>query len=131
MKLVRVFIFLAAAAILALGFYGTRVLAKDDGMALLLGCLTLGGGFLITGLFSLKMPWHGIIGAGILALLGFARGIMNFPGFAEYLTGERDRGAAPALELCITLICAMLLVRVIRTFAAEKARRGSDSASKS
>ncbi len=126
MKTVRVFIFLAAAAILGLGYYGTQILGKDDGMAFLLGCLTLGGGFLITGLFSLKMPWHGIIGAGVLALLGLGRGVMNFPGFAKYLTGERDRGVAPALELCITLICAMLLVRVIRTLAAEKARRARD-----
>lgn len=126
MKLVRAFIFLAAAAIIGLGFYGTGIMAKDDGMAFLLGSLTLGGGLLISTLFSLKMPWHGIIGAGVLALLGFARGIMNFPGFAKYLTGERDRGAAPALELCITLICAMILVRVIRTLAAEKARRARE-----
>ena len=126
MKLVRVFIFLAAAAIFGLGFYGTGILGKDDGMAFLLGCLTLGGGLLITGLFSLKMPSHGIIGAGVLALLGFGRGVLNFPGFAEYLTGERERGIAPALELCITLICAMLLVRVIRALAAEKAMRARD-----
>ena len=127
MKLVRVFIFLAAAVTIGLGFYGTGLMEKDDGMAFLLGCLTLGGGFIITGLFSLKMPWHGIIGAGVLALLGFGRGVLNFPGFAKYLTGERDRGVAPALELCITLICAMLLVRVIRTLAAEKARHARDS----
>lgn len=127
MKLVRVFIFLAAAAVIGLGFYGTRILAKDDGMAFLLGCLTLGGGFLITGLFSLKMPWHGIIGAGVLALLGFGRGVLNFPGFAEYMIGQRDRGASPALELCVTLVCAMLLVRVIRAWATEKARCARDS----
>ena len=127
MKIVRVFIFLAAAAVFGLGFYGTSILGKDDGMAFLLGCLTLGGGFLITGLFSLKMPSHGIIGAGVLALLGLGRGALNFPSFAQYLTGERDRGAAPALELCVTLICAMLLVRVIRViraWVAEKATRG-------
>lgn len=127
MKLVRVFIFLAAAAILGLGYYGTQILGKDEGMAFLLGCLTLGGGFLITGLFSLKMPAHGIIGAGVLALLGFGRGILNFPGIAKYIIGEHQRGAAPALELCITLICAMLLVRVLRAWAAEKAKLARDS----
>lgn len=127
MKLVRVFIFSAAAAILALGFYGMRVLPKDDGMAFLLGCLTLGGGLLITGFFSLKMPAHGIIGAGVLALLGFGRGVLNFPGFAEYMTGERERGIAPALELCVALLCTMLLVRIIRAWAAEKARLVRDS----
>ncbi len=124
MKIVRVFIFLAAAAVFGLGFYGASILGKDDGMAFLLGCLTLGGGFLITGLFSLKMPSHGIIGAGVLALLGLGRGALNFPSFAQYLTGDRNRGASPALELCITLICAMLLVHVIRALASEKVRRG-------
>ena len=126
MKLVRVFIFLAALVTIGLGFYGTELMEKDNGMAFLLGCLTLGGGFLITGLFSLKMPWHGVIGAGVLALLGFGRGVLNFPAFAKYLIGERDRGVAPALELCITLICAMLLMRVIRTLAAEKAKGARD-----
>ena len=124
MKIVRVFIFLAAAAVFGLGCYGASILGKDDGMAFLLGCLTLGGGFLITGLFSLKMPSHGIIGAGVLALLGLGRGALNFPSFAQYLTGDRNRGASPALELCITLICAMLLVHVIRALASEKVRRG-------
>lgn len=126
MKLIRVFIFLTAVMIVGLGFYGTSIMGKDNAMAFLLGCLTLGGGIFISGLFSLKMPWHGVIGAGVLALLGFARGILNFPGFAKYFAGERDRGAAPALEICVTLICAMLLVRVIRTLAAEKARQARE-----
>jgi len=125
MKHVRLFIFLAAAAVFGLGFFGTARLEKDDGMAFLLGCLTLGGRCLITGHFSLKMPWHGIIGAGILALSGLGRGVLNFPGFAEYLTGARERGIAPALELCVTLICAMLLLRVIRAWA-ENRRRNPD-----
>lgn len=97
-------------------------LGKDDGMAFLLGCLTLGGGLLISGLFSLKMPWHGIIGAGVLALLGFGRGALNLPDFAKYLVGERERGVAPALELCVTLVCAMLLLRVLRAWAADRRR---------
>ena len=74
MKAIRVAIFLAAAAVIGLGFLGLNVLEKDPGMAFLLGSLTLGGGILISGLFSLKMPWHGIIAAGVLALLGFGRG---------------------------------------------------------
>ncbi|MFM2196828.1 MAG: hypothetical protein RLZZ505_260 [Verrucomicrobiota bacterium] len=122
MKIVRFFIFLAAAAILGLGFFGLTELEKEAGMGFLLGCLTLGGGFLITALFSLKMPWHGIIGAGTLALLGLCRGALNFPDFAKYLVGERERGVAPALELCVSLVCAMLLIRVLRVWAAERKR---------
>jgi hypothetical protein len=126
MKLLRVFIFLAAAAIIGLGFYSTSVMEKNAGLAFLLGSFTLGGSLLISGLFSLKMPWHGIIGAGVIALLGLGRGVLNFPDFAKYLTGERERGVAPALELCVTLVCAMLLIRVIRTLAAEKARQARE-----
>jgi hypothetical protein len=123
MKSVRFAIFLAAAVVIGLGFIGVRVLEKDPGMAFLLGSLTLGGGILISGLFSLKMPWHGIIAAGILALLGFGRGILNAPGFAEYLGGSRERGIAPVLEAAVAAICMFLLLAVHRTWSRERLRR--------
>lgn len=121
--MVRISIFLAAAAIIGLGLLGMNQLDKDIGMAFLLGTLTLGGGFLICGLFSLKMQWHGIIGAGILALLGLGRGIMNLPGIAQFLAGERSRGNAPALELATLIICAYLLLRIWRAWTIELSRR--------
>lgn len=119
----RFLIFFGGVMILVLGGAGMRLLGKDEGLALLQGTLTLGGGLIICGLFSLKMQWHGVIGAGVLALLGTARGVGNLPDFLKLLGGDTPRGPAPAVELGITLICLLLLLRVIRALHRERARR--------
>lgn len=121
--MIRAYIFLSGAAVIAIGALGMSRLEEDASMQLLLGSLTLGGGFVICGLFTIRMLWHGVIGAGVLALLGFGRGILNFPDAAKYITGERVRGEAPVLELAVTLICAFLLVRIIGAWNHEKTRR--------
>jgi hypothetical protein len=109
----RFLLFLGAVSILALGFAATRVLGREAGLGFLVGALTLGGGLAISGLFALRWKWHGLLGAGLLALLGFAR----------YLTGNRETGALPVFESASTLICLLLLVAVARTFLAERQRR--------
>lgn len=123
MTTTRLSIFLAATSIIATGIAGLYLLEKDPAIGFLSGSLTLGGGILICALFSLNMPWHGIIGAGVLSLLGLARGIMNLPDLPAYLSGIRARGNAPPLELVITLICAILLIRTLRTLSSERTRR--------
>jgi hypothetical protein len=119
----RVYLFTSGLTILGLGAASLSLLERMQAVGFLQGALTLGGGILICGLFSIKMLWHGIIGAGILALLGAARGMANLPDLAKFLAGERPRGTAPILEFGVTLICAMLLIRVIRTLTRERARR--------
>ena len=119
----RIGIFSSGAAIVILGLAGMRLLEKDEAMAFLQGALTLGGGMIICGLFSLKMRWHGIIGAGVLALLGTARGLGNVPDFVKFAAGDQPRGPAPALELVVTAICLGLLLRVIRALQRERTRR--------
>lgn len=126
MRAARNILFLAAFMVIGLGVFGTARLEKDAAMAFLLGCLTLGGGFLICALFSLKMPWHGVLGGGVLALLGFGRGVLNFPDFAEFLSGSRSRGVAPALETAVTLICIAVLLRTYRAWSGERIRRMRD-----
>ncbi len=111
--MIRAYIFTSALAIIALGFIGNSQLDKSAAPPFLLGALTLGGGLIICGIFSIKMLWHGLIGAAVLALLGFGRGILNLSDAAEYLVGERTRGPAPILELASTLICAFLLLRIL------------------
>jgi len=123
MRSARISLFLAAAAIVGLGLFGTVRLEKEAGMAFLLGSLTLGGGFLICALFSLNMPWHGILGGGVLALLGFGRGILNAPDFAEFVAGSRERGIAPPLETAVALVCVLVLLRVHRAWSLERIRR--------
>ena len=69
------------------------------------------------------MPWHGILGGGVLALLGFGRGILNFPDFAEFLSGSRTRGVAPALEISVAIVCVAVLLRTYRAWSLERIRR--------
>ena len=66
----RVLLFLAGVLLSALGFLAFR--AHQDHL-LLQGGLTLGGGFVICGIFTFRAKWHGIAGAGLLAFLGTLR----------------------------------------------------------
>ena len=116
-------VFLSGSAILALGWAATRVLERNEAFAFLQGTLTLGGGIIICGMFALKMRWHGLIGAGILALLGAARGLGNLPDVLKLATGNRQRGPVPVMELGVTLICLWLLMRVLWALRQERTRR--------
>ncbi len=119
----RFLIFLVGLSVVASSAVALQQLPKPQAMQFLDGALKLGGGIVICGIFSLKMQWHGIIGAGILALLGFARGLANLPGLFKFLTGDRSHETAPVLEAGVTALCLLLLVRVIRELFRERLRR--------
>ena len=116
-------IFLSGFAILALGYAASEALFDDERWSFISGALTLGGALLICGLFSLRNRWHGVIGAGVVALLGASRGLENLAVLPKYWLGERSRGPAPLLESAAALICILLLIHVVRTLLAEKRRR--------
>ncbi len=116
-------IFLSGLAILATGGLALSLLPRPQSFEFLEGALKLGGGIVICGIFSVKMPWHGIIGAGILALLGTARGVANLPGLVKFAAGERSRSTAPLLEFGVTVLCALLLIKVLRALHQERVRR--------
>jgi len=120
---VKLQIFFSGAVIIGIGLFAMRVLERGEAFGFLHGALTLGGGLLISGLFSLKFRWHGIIGAGVLSLLGAARGIGNFPHLKNALSGNLDRQAAPLMELGVTLVCLVLLLRVLAALHRERVRR--------
>ncbi len=119
----RIYIFLCGLVILAMGGAARGVLEKSDALGFLTGAMQLGGGIVICGLFSLKMQWHGTIGAGVLALLGAARGLANLPGLAKFVAGDRPHGLTPLLEAGVTLVSLLLLVNVIRALSRERLRR--------
>lgn len=123
----RVYIFACGIAIMGMGYAALSILERPQAVGFLQGALTLGGGVLICGAFSIKMRWHGIVGAGVLALLGAARGMANLPALGKFLMGDRPRGSAPVLELGVTLISLMLLLRVIRALMKERVRRMLES----
>ena len=116
-------VFLSGAAILAMGVAGMRLLDPQEAWAFLQGALTLGGGLIICGLFSLKMRWHGLIGGGVLALLGAARGLANLPDLLKLVAGDPSRGSEPAMERGVTLLCFSLLFRVLGTLRRERTHR--------
>jgi len=119
----RFHIFFAGLAIIALGFAAMQALDEPACFDFLRGALILGGGWIICGLFSLRYRWHGIIGAGVLALLGASRGIQNLAALPRFWFGDRGRSPAPLLESAVALISILLLILVVRTLFAEKKRR--------
>lgn len=120
---VRLQIFFSGAVVIGLGLLAMRVLERSEALGFLHGALTLGGGLLICGLFSLKSQWHGIIGAGVLALLGAGRGLGNFSHLLDVLNGKADRVVAPLIELGVTLVCLVLLMRVLAALNRERVMR--------
>jgi hypothetical protein len=123
----RVYIFVCGLTVLATGAAALSILERPLSIGFIQGALTLGGGILICGLFSIKMRWHGIIGAGVMAMLGAARGMANLPDLAKFAAGDRPRGSAPLLEFGITAISILLLLKVIRVLAMERTRRMLES----
>lgn len=115
----RLTILITGLLILALGFWATSLLPKKEAMAYLQGALTLGGGLLICAAFSLRMLWHGIVGAGVLSLLGMVRGLGNIPKFFPPNTPN----AQSYLELATTALSAALFARVLTALLQEKSRR--------
>lgn len=119
----RVQVFLSGVLVLAIGIVGTQFMPKMPGFEFLRGALTLGGALLICGFFMIRMPWHGIIGAGIVSLLGAAKGVMGLKDLPDFLSGDRSRGIAPLVEIGITVICVILLMRVLKILSVERTRR--------
>lgn len=116
-------IFCSGIAVLGLGFVASRILTGYESLGFLQGALSLGGGLIICALFSLKSTWHGTIGAGILALLGAARGLSNLPDLLPSIAGTSLRGKTPILEAGITAICFLLMIRVLGVLQRERTRR--------
>ena len=113
----------AGLVIVGLGVFALRTLDGDERFAMLNGCLTLGGALFIAGLFSLRMPAHGIVGGGVVALLGAARGLANLPDLARFLVGERPRAHAPLIEAAITILCLIILIQAVRWLMQQRIRR--------
>lgn len=109
----RRLIFTAGIMTTILGFAAESKLGDP---ALFQGAITLGGGWLICALFTYHSKWHGIIGAGVLALLGAARCAP-----AVLSLGKPDAPAAP-YQAAALLISLVVLVTTIRVLRAERAR---------
>jgi len=123
-------VFASGILIILTGIIGVPFVPKMPGFEVLRGALTLGGGLVICAVFMLKMPWHGLIGAGVVALLGAGKRILGLKDFPAFLAGDRSRGLAPVIEIGITLVCAVLVLKVVRVLMAERTRRMLDDREK-
>jgi len=119
----RLQIFASGLIMLGLGLLAMNQLEKEAALELLQGGLLVGGGLIICGLFSFQMKWHGIAGAGVLGLLGAARGLGNLPGLFHWLAGDHSRGLAPWIELAFSVLCLALMFRVMKALQRERTRR--------
>lgn len=118
----RIQIFVSGLIMLGLGGLGMAQLEGAVALGMLQGSLLVGGGLIICGLFSLQMHWHGITGAGVIGLLGAARGLANIPDFIRWIAGNQSRGIAPVIEFIFTVLCFAVMIRVIRALQRERNR---------
>jgi hypothetical protein len=111
--------------ILACGFAGKMMLpGRNESFSFLQGGLSLGGAFVICYFFSRNNYWHGMIGSGVVALLGFCRSAINLPDWVAWLHHSSPKPpATPLLEMLVSLLCLWHLTRIIRLLLAERTRR--------
>lgn len=109
----RVLILIGGVAVCLLGFLFFK---KPEDFPMLQGGLTLGGGLIICGLFSLRSKWHGVAGAGILSFLGVMRAVPAlWSGFREGVPSARFEAIAGA-------ICLVVFIAAVRALIAERTR---------
>ena len=117
----RALIFIAGTLVALLGFVAFRLAPTPElGAEFLQGGLTLGGGWIICGLFSLRAKWHGIIGAGMLAFLG---GLRALPALTKLSSGDP---AAP-FSVAAGVLCVIVFVAAARTLMAERRRHSIEA----
>ena len=119
------------AAILLLAVLCSMALSwqeKKAGLPLLLGGLSLGGAWLICLVFSLRDYWHGVIGAGAVALLTFTRALPQLRQLGDWLNSPPPRAAPVALiEVAIAGLAAIVFVIAAKAVMDERERRLIDS----
>ena len=113
----RALIFIAGFLLCGLGALAFH---NSGDPSLLQGGLTLGGGWVICGLFSLRAKWHGIIGAGMLAFLG---GLRALPALTKLSSGDP---AAP-FSVAAGVLCVIVFVAAARTLMAERRRQSIEA----
>lgn len=123
----RIHLFVTGGLILAAGISGLFLLPKMPAFEFFRGAMTLGGALVICGIFTLSMYWHGLIGGGVVSLIGAGKGLLGLKDVSDFLSGDRSRGIAPFIELAITLLCIVLLFRIVSALKAERTRRMLES----
>lgn len=121
----RALLFVIGLSIIGVGIAGKMMLPeRNESFSFLQGGLSLGGALLICFFFSRRNYWHGMIGSGVVALLGFCRTMVNLPRWADWFSHPAPRPpATPLLELLVAALTLVYLIKVIGLLSAEKRRR--------
>jgi hypothetical protein len=121
----RLALLILGLIVLSCGFAGKMMLpGRNESFSFLQGGLSLGGAFLICYFFSRNNYWHGMIGSGVVALLGFCRSVVNVPDWAAWLhTPSPKPPATPLLEIFVAVLCLWYLTRIIHLLLMERTRR--------
>lgn len=121
----RALLFIIGLSIIAVGIAGKMMLPeRNESFSFLQGGLSLGGALLICFFFSRRNYWHGMIGSGVVALLGFCRAMVNLPRWADWVSHPTPRPpATPLLEIFVAVITLIYLCKIIGLLSAEKKRR--------
>lgn len=114
----RIIIFTTGAII---AFLGMLTFRQTTDPSILQGGLTLGGGFIICGLFSLRSPWHGYGGAAVLGLLGTSRTLSAITDLPSYL--QSGTPADTLFRLAATALCLITSITALLTLLRERQRR--------
>jgi hypothetical protein len=111
--------------IIAIGFAGKQMLPeRNQSFSFLQGGLSLGGAFVICYFFARNNYWHGMIGSGVVALLGFCRSMVNAPQWFEWLNHPSPKPpATPLLEMAVAAMCLWYLNKIVRLLLNERNRR--------
>lgn len=119
----RLLIFIAGALICGLGVLASK---HPDDPAVLQGGLTLGGVFIICGLFSIRSLWHGIAGAGMVAFLGLMRTVPALWSKDHANTVARFEGPVAGICLIVFIAAIRALMAERQRIAIEKLKAGED-----
>ncbi len=121
----RLALLILGLIVLSCGFAGKMMLpGRNESFSFLQGGLSLGGAFLICYFFSRNNYWHGMIGSGVVALLGFCRSVVNVPDWAAWLRAPSPKPpATPLLEIFVAVLCLWYLTRIIHLLLMERTRR--------
>lgn len=107
--------------ILLLGVLSHWFVEKMEFLGFLNGALTVGGSLLICAGFMRAWHWHGMLGAGVVALLCAARGLGNVPHLLPM--GGKGPSNLAYFEFLVTLLTSLVVIFLVRALLAEKRRR--------
>lgn len=107
----RVLLIIGGIMICAMGVHAF-VLTREG--AILNAGMSLGGIFVICGLFSIKLPFHGLIAATVTAMIGLAGNLSAAADIAQALTAATPLSSQATARAGFAAVSLILLIAALR-----------------